>query len=337
MNKHKKYFRKILTINAKIFPYLVFLTFFFLFIESYMYEGFLAKILFVNARTFLFLTLCSSVGAFMYRVSEKKEDYTTTLVININQLMLPIFIASYVIMQYSEVLHFSNYVYSTYHFGPANFFYVLIFSAVLCSIDLVTRSASFKIFISRIKQSGKYRSNSAIYFLGFITLLCLSIFTIKNLTKTLSYITYQDLYIFNHINDTYQEKMRRAWGFYFDYMEFVKQYATGTNITILAPPQESPWLTSGNAGLDRYFLYPAKVVSATNDLSQGKDYDYIMISRGEWAVADETRYGWPKNKIKAERVWYIDENTKKITEYIGDYNPDNFAKKGVWGLIKIKK
>ncbi len=117
---------------------------------------------------------------------------------------------------------------------------------------------------------------------------------------------------------TYDKKMGYYWGFFYDYMLFVKEN-TPENSTIIVPPQESPWFMTGNIGLVRYFLYPRNFIQGTYDKPLDIDSaDYVMLAWGEWKENDMSRYGWPKVKVDAEETILLN----------GDKN---------WGILKIKK
>jgi hypothetical protein len=130
--------------------------------------------------------------------------------------------------------------------------------------------------------------------------------------------------------------MQAKYGYYYDYMEFVKTIVP-ENSSILIPPQINPWQFEGNQRLDRYFLYPRTLYS-TGEVNLPGNYDYILIAWGNSAFPPDKGdlYGWPRFKIKAEDVYIYDINTKTFKVYQGDYDPEKYLKDGVYGLIKTK-
>lgn len=105
----------------------------------------------------------------------------------------------------------------------------------------------------------------------------------------------------------------------------------------LFPPQSYHWLSSGNGGLNRYFLYPRKQIQEKDVYKiPPEGYDYVMISRGEW-YADGVEWGWPKVYIKAEKIWYIDPKNLEVKEYSKDFDPNDPFNRDAWGLIKVRK
>jgi len=60
---------------------------------------------------------------------------------------------------------------------------------------------------------------------------------------------------FGDINVSYDEKMRKRWGWYYDFICFIKEN-TPEDASILFPPQSSAYPRIGNLGLNDYFLLP---------------------------------------------------------------------------------
>jgi hypothetical protein len=44
-------------------------------------------------------------------------------------------------------------------------------------------------------------------------------------------------------------------------------------------------------------------------------------------------HGWPKSKVKADRIWQFDLNNNHTTEYLRDYDPS--TDQWDWGLIEV--
>jgi hypothetical protein len=139
----------------------------------------------------------------------------------------------------------------------------------------------------------------------------------------------------SHAGFSYDDKMRYVWGFYYDYMAFVKSY-TPENAKILIPPQQGPWFSEGNGALSRYFLYPRKLYNGNDITVQTDDFDYIMIAWGSWTNYPDSAYGWPKVNINAEKLVYFTPGDKSVQVYLEDYDPKDKKNAGGWGLIKLR-
>ena len=130
--------------------------------------------------------------------------------------------------------------------------------------------------------------------------------------------------------------MKVKYGYYYDYINFVKQIVP-ENSSILLPPQENPWQNEGNQRLSRYFLYPRTIYSA-HESNLPEDISYIVIAWGspDFSPKNGKSYGWPKERIEASKIYIYNFDTKSITEYSENYDPDKFMKPGIYGLIKTK-
>jgi uncharacterized membrane protein YagU involved in acid resistance len=332
--KIKKYIEKILEVNNTVFPFFVGISYFLLLVESFTYEGFLRGFILIDARIFMFITIVSGLLSFYISIltNEKQISRLKEMVLDANALVFPILLIFYWIITISENTHYSNYVFSTIHIQPDNFFYVVVFSLLIALIRILDtkRGDVYQIIKGGFGIIRKYS-----WFL--LLILVLSLFTLENLPRVLSTTFKTNIYMFTHLKDNYGDKMRITWGSYYDYMVFIRDN-TPPDALIVTPPQEGPWLTTGNAGLDRYFLYPRTVINGKFDsLPEGKDYDYVMLVWGEWLVEDKARYGWPKVPVKAEKVMYFNATTNSMMEVPGNYDPNNETNKMVNGLIKVKK
>jgi len=138
------------------------------------------------------------------------------------------------------------------------------------------------------------------------------------------------------MSNNYDDKMRVKWGFYSDFMKFIDKN-TSTNAMIIAPPKNNPWLQEGNAGLDRYFIYPKDVMAGAYEYLPKIDFDYVMIVDGNWTSNNEMGRGWPNVFVPAEKIIYMVSETGKSREVIKDYKPDDPENIGAWGLIKVDK
>jgi hypothetical protein len=304
--------KKIIKLLYTSFPIFAGLTFFLIALETYTYIGFLKKYLMVDSRFFIMLTII--FAPFAYSVATGKHSLwvvLNNLLFKINQLVFPLSLIAYLVMQSLESYKFHNYVFSTYHLQPNNFFYLVVLSGGLILVKKV-KIPIIKLLIvpNNLNNLGK-----------FIRICIVSVFTfllIDNFAISVNQAIGSDMYILLHPLATYDQKMQNYWGFFYDYIMFVKNN-TPEHSTVMIPPKESPWLSTGNESLVRYFLYPRNLVQGTKGENIKLDgVDYILMAWGEWTVNDATKYGWPKIQFSNKDVIYFG-NSKN------------------WGLIKIKK
>ncbi len=135
---------------------------------------------------------------------------------------------------------------------------------------------------------------------------------------------------------SYDDKMRIYWWGVYDFLLFVKA-STPKDATIVIPPQDRPWLTSGNAAIVRYFLYPRKVINGSLTSLPDSQYDYIFINAGEWPDAPIEKYNWPKIAIESSRIIYFDPQTKNTNIVSKNFSPSDISNIGAYGLIEVKK
>jgi hypothetical protein len=91
-------------------------------------------------------------------------------------------------------------------------------------------------------------------------------------------------------NPSYEEKMRGAWGSYFDFMQFV-QAKTSENAVLLFDPKYF------YATLSLYFLYPRKLIYGGKETWQSHpEVDYVVISEG-----------YPSFSVQGEKEMFDDK------------------------------
>lgn len=175
------------------------------------------------------------------------------------------------------------------------------------------------------------------YFLLITVALCISFYFLISGISVGKMIFRDVRFMLQNPSLSYDDKMRIFWWQVYDYFEFVKQH-TPEHAVIVTPPQERPWLTSGNTGIALYFLYPRKIISGgLYSLPLDKSFDFVMIHKGEWNDAPMDKYNWPKIYITADKIWYLDPNDKSINVTYKDFDPKDDRNKGALGLIQIKK
>jgi hypothetical protein len=303
-------------INRIMFPCLVGLSFFLIILESYKYTGFLAKYIHIDVKTILVIVLVSSL-----LVAERKLTALSNLIFKINIFILPASLVVYFLMQYLEATNFLNYVFSKYHFQPAIFIYVVFLSLALLLVSCLNKK---KFFLQKVSVTERA-----------VVLVFIIIF-IDGITGVVNMASYRDVYILTHIHASYDSKMREKLGTYYDYIKFVKMN-TPESARILTPPMQGPWYSSGNVGMNRYFLFPRNLGNGTyNSPMDLTKYDHVLLAWGEWGI-DESDFAWPKIFVKAEKVIYFDPVTNIMKEIKGNYDPDLSRKNGIWGIIKLNK
>lgn len=312
-----RFIQRLTRINQLVFPFMVLFTFVVLGLETYSYIGFIGKFILIDSRFFFNLSIFSAI----FLIISGKKSYLSDLTFRLNSLVLIAGSVTYLFLQFLEAQNFHNYVFSRYHIQPNNMLYIVILSLILA-------------IISKLRLPKKFLNVSP--YLSIIMVVTLVIF-LNGMVETANAALYSDIYIISHINKSYDYKMTERWGVYYQYIKFVKDN-TPENSIILIPPKELPWLSTGNEGLDRYFLYPRRLINGNLDeVSNTSNYDYAMLVWGEWNGAPKEKYGWPKASILAEKVIFFDPITSATKSVDGGYNLGGDSKYGEWGLIKIKK
>lgn len=251
----------------------------------------------------------------------KKKTLLDRLIYRLNTIVFILSLLLYLALQILEAYHFRNYVFSTYHLQPNSLLYLVVLSFV---IFLILKPRETNIDISN-KRMGV-----------LIVTVSFFLLSIGGIVDIINNAVYSDIYVFLHWNSSYDLKMTERWGIYYQYIQFVKNN-TPENSTILVPPQELPWYSTGNVALDLYFLFPRTLGNGNfNNSIDLEKYDYVMLSWGEWNGVEKDKYGWPKEKIKAEKIIYFDPKTKSVIEEKKDYDPGDTVS-GVWGIIRVKK
>lgn len=296
--------------NHKFFlPLIILFTYGCLLIDTIKYPGFVGKHFFIDAKIFL------AVSTVLIIFSKNKIK---SLFNKLNLFILLVSTAGLVLLTFLEAYNYPNYVLSKFHLNLVGLVYVLIFS--------------FAIYVANIIQKEKGISKKG--FTKFI-LFCILVYALViNVGITFQNALTKDVYIGLHLRDTYDQKMLYQWGNYYSYMKFVKDN-TPENATIIIPPQTSPWLSSGNLLLDRYFLYPRNLIQFGLTIPDGQPKNaYIMIYKGEWCDSHDCEI-WPAQTIKATELIVKKPKSSEVEKIIKDYvySPNN--KEYSFGLLKI--
>lgn len=319
---------KLLESIKLVFPYLIIFTYSLLIIEMFTYPGFLRKYLLLNSHLFVFITLLILIFvAALENFQLFSNQIQMQIVMNLSKLFLPVLILIYIIFIAEEQRNFPNYVFSRYHIHYQQIEYLLLLNLGIIAIYSVFSSAIFE-KIKGIRQ----KSISLFLFSISALFLCLWIF-IQNLTSNLSGALETLPYIASHLFANYEEKLTRRVSVY-QYLKFVNEHSP-ESATIAIPPQQNPWLTVGNGGYIRYFLYPRHEINIELNSKIPPEADYALIARGTWAAPDPSLYGWPKERINAIEIWEFDWKTNKA-KLVPDRVYDPVKSNIDWGLIRIK-
>jgi len=326
-------FIQLLSAVHVIIPYLFVLSFVFILLETYTYPGYLRKVLFINAATFsglvVLLNFVNVIFSYLFTKKKNLVSYQDKLFFGMNRLLLPVFFFFSLLFEYLEKNNFPNYIFSNYHIHPFNFRLLMLLSIIVVAQENMYKCR--KIVLSVVKARMKLE-----ILLSIIVTSIFIWFSVSRLITLFIGVVLHGVYISQHPLLTYEQKMEKSISL-FSYYSFVKDH-TPTDSTIAVPPQMNPWLTEGNIGYTRYFLYPRHIISGVDPDIIPEGADYAFLAHGEWASPDGL-YGWPRATVSAEVVWYFDRNTKVSTDssdVILDWtsHPET---RGSWGLIKLKE
>ena len=235
-----------------------------------------------------------------------------------------------IVLNILERLNYPNYVLANFDIYYQNLFPISVVGLISFCFY---KWQDFAAFLSRYetKQQRDLIGEGAA--LGIVILLVF--YLISSVYSIYSDAFSRDVYVFTHLQDNYDQKMHYNWNFFYDYMRFVKEQ-TPQNAIVVIPPTQDAWLSSGNDVLVRYFLYPRKIIQGQLDSLPKQKYNYLLLDKGEWNVADDL-YGWPRVAVDSEEIIYFDQSTEKVSQYFGNYNPNVNDNKMKWGVIKVKE
>ncbi len=334
--KERKIFRIVENISSFLFlflPFILVFTFALLIIETITYPGFVRKIIFFSSKeiyVFVFL-----ISFFVIIFEKNKTNYAKFLISNVftlNLLALPVIIFLYFLFLFEQNKNYQNFVFSKYHIHVSQVKYILIYSLLILFLSLINSNKQkiTRIIKTEIKKGKDQLAINFVYILIFIFILQNSIVTTENIGENFSHIISNPFASF---------EQKRRWKITeTNFYEFINQ-STPENASIMVPPQTSPWLTEGNAGFIRYFLYPRNVIPGkliNNDYTQ---VDYVLIAKGSWPANNDNDYGWPKDIVPADDIIFFDmsnNNIEHLNQVYFDLNDqDNYKYR--WGIIKVRK
>lgn len=374
MNKLPERVYSALAVLERIYPFIATLSYLFMFLESISYVGFIKQFVYFDSHFFFALILALSLLLRLPKLSKKKETSNSifTTFVSMNYLLLPVVFFVYYALILLESTNYTNYVYSRYHIQLENFKLIVIANAFIVVSDIFLRKSLLSYISSKIKPYYRYFNisskpklytyefikshkkqslHASIRFLlnvllsnSYLIFLVWLIFSLAiNLVNVSEIVIQNSAYMIHHPLATYEEKMVRTWGDFYTFMSFVKDH-TQESSTIIIPPAQNHWLTSGNSVLVRYFLFPRKVVnlketSSNDTLYQmpNVDADYVLLDKGNWT--DKTvSYGWPKVELPVSAVVYFNPSDKSVNAVKMDlYKPQDHENRDVWGLLVLRK
>lgn len=296
---------------------LIVFTYFLLFLDTIKYPGFVEKHFFIDAK--IYLAAC----VVLIPTFTTKNRFAGWI-FRINLLVLAASGLGYIFFSIQEATHYPNFVLARFHFSLDGLIYVVIYSIALLIAEKITN-------LNLTKKEDISFGKKIIYFFVVYAL-------VMNFGITFKTSLVGDIYIGMHYKDTYDQKMRNKWKNYYDYMVFVKQN-TPEEATIIIPPQTSPWLRTGNVYLDRYFLYPRRLVQYNDgqipDIASLNKGTYIMITWGDLEYDMGNAKLWPQQKIEAGEKIVKDSNTSVAKEIQNNviFDPEDTV--DPYGLLKI--
>jgi len=313
-------------LNLFFFPFLYFLVFVLIFMESYMYSGFLQEHIFIDLRLILAIFVFSGIWAktsLSKRIVIKQIYSYYQLISSLNKLFLPAIIFLVFFLFSIENANFPGYIYTrVLHVEPKILFFVFLVGVFVFILDF----DNYLIILfkgARIKKTFLQNPTHLLF------LILISWILLSNILKSVSYVYARLAFILKNPQLTYEEKMRKGWGRFYDYMMFINEN-TPPNATIMHPPHDPPWEKVGNGGLVRYFIYPRDEVYFFNKISnKGNKPTHMMIA-----------YGWPDFPVKAKKIIYMPRTATESAQIIyEDYSPDDPRNKDkdVLGIIELEE
>lgn len=324
--------------KRKIHLVFVLITFTALFVEVYTYKYFLFKHFLLSTDLLIGLTVILSFWIL------KDRPFKDSLITKFGKVILYLtkhlyvfLIPVYLYLMYLDSQYYSNYVFSNYHLQPNLLIRPIVFSVLLNIVDYLFNKLPY--LLSNTSLLNKINIKSDIYYLTSISLI-FAIFLINNLLLDASTLMpYVSAIIKNSnssVDEKYEYMMTLKYGSYYKYVKLLKSIVP-ENSSLLLPPQKNPWQYEGNQRLTRNFLYPRILYSAHEpNLPDNIEFIEIIWGSTDFKPEFDNEYGWPKNRIDAEKIYIFDLEKGSTKIYYQNYDPEIFLTPGVYGLIKTK-
>lgn len=326
-------FRKFLRVNIFIFPYLTVLTYTFLLLDSIVYPGFTQNIFLIDSMWLMPITLISiCIAIITAKYTSKSVNSIFFNFLNVNKLAMPIVVVVYFLSSLLEQQNYPNFVFSHYHLHIGFFTNVLILNVYIILIEILLDYNFLMLKFIKIPDLTPRNISKIVILLLIVAIISYPVIrTFINITKMMIY--HASLVIKNP-NLNFDERSRKVITNY-SYYKFLVEH-TPESALIGVPPQRNPWLTIGNIGMVRYFLYPRKITQEPDKTKVPLGVDYLVISSGDWASMDG-KYGWPESTVSAKRAWLYDIPTGEVTTYENftfDIHSNPELRKA-WGLLEL--
>lgn len=313
--------------NYYLFPFIFVCTLIFSFYQCFSYVGFLDEQIFLWFELSILFYITSGLFVNYHLESSKKgiSGIYKFLVYADVLIMIGVLFVSLCLV-FLDLNNYPGYVYNKIHFQPKNLYWVLF----VLIFYLVQRN---------LKKIPQVSFKKVIIYSLFIWVL---VFNIRFIS---SEILKNVFYIVKHPLASYDDKMKAAWGDFYNYVLFIRNNTPPDSI-IATPPPIFPWNNEGSGPLFTAFLFPRKFSQGEND-SNFVDFnaDYALIAWGSYRCTknikgpdEEACHGWPRVNVSAEWIIYRKENSSEIINSFENtlYDPKDSINKYAWGLIKIK-
>ena len=253
----------------KISLVIVLLNLLLLWVDVFTFSGFLQLHLGIPMK--IILTFSVVISTLIYLIPQPTHKFSHKLVIPTIILIL-----LYLLIVTIEGITSPGYIFSNLHLRPEAIFYpVLAMSIFTLSTNLV------------VKETTSIRLTT--YFL--VIALC------YYLLRQLPIILIQSSILIKTMvmapTASYDDKMRSAWGDFYDYMVYLKQNLPAEGTVLGIPPQRSPWYLYGNGMLVQYFVYPTTVGNIDFDTNPSTLPPYLM-QLSDWP---------PNNPLNVNDKW----------------------------------
>lgn len=289
--------------------YPTFLLYFFLcfglaLVEIYKYPGVVLKFTHIDFYYFIYLLVLFSV---LVKKPEKHKK-----IFKLGATVVILFSLGIILI---ESATFNNFVFSRFHINLGGL-------ANMVSIFLI-------ILIPYYLQKGKLLDKLALIILGF--------WLVPNLLGTFSFTGTKIAFQLHHPHATYDEKMRKDWGNFYDCMKLI-QSNTPEDSSIYIPPQADVWQMEGNEYLVRYFLYPREIIHFNKIIESKKSVNpkFVMYSWGYWHTGDRKNGAWPFEKFPTKQAFFLDSKNNINSDKPIIFDREKMVNKETCGIINLE-
>jgi hypothetical protein len=226
-----------------------------------------------------------------------------------------------VLVYYLEYTHFDNFVFSRYHFIP---WYFAVWASGL---------AGFAAVLAFPRLRGRWLLSLAAF---YVVTFCISNGTLvigESLARIPKAVASRSLNSEARLSDVYGQD--------YAYVRFLKQHIPADK-RVLIPPNILPWRHTGDFYLMQAFLYPRKIVTASQDwlFKDGNfsDFDYVLISSEDDSDGRVPYRIWPDVPVPAAQIVIYDfDGTPPRTVAGTDFRPQDWTGIKAWGYLIPRK